>query len=392
MGWTTYQKFLALVMVVTGSINTLSTKWADGIESENSAGETRKFNHPFFQATCMFFGEFLCFVAFKVLYFVFSKHGDGRENVHSLTRGNRDFNPFILFLPALCDMTATSIMYVGLNLTFASSFQMFRGSVIIFVGLLSVGFLGRILGKRQWTGIGLVIIGLAIVGIADFMTKSSDSENLDKNSIITGDLLIIIAQVITSIQMVVEEKFVAGLDIPPLQAIGWEGIFGFAMLATLQIPFYFIPIGPPFSNNPRNVVEDAIDAIIQIGNNWQLIFAILGTIISIAFFNFAGISVTKEMSATTRMVLDSVRTIVIWVFSLIFLGQTFQWLQLLGFTSLLIGMCLYNAVTCAGLGVRMRTWYVNNRYRHLSESDVIVNRAADSVERSTNSNAGGTEA
>lgn len=58
-----------------------------------------------------------------------------------------------------------------------------------------------------------------------------------------------------------------------------------------------------------------------------LLFCFAGTIISIAFFNFAGISVTKEMSATTRMVLDSVRTIVIWFFSLLFMDQKFHWLQ-----------------------------------------------------------------
>lgn len=52
-----------------------------------------------------------------------------------------------------------------------------------------------------------------------------------------------------------------------------------------------------------------------------------GTVLSIAFFNFAGITVTKESSATTRMVLDSVRTIVIWAFSMILLTQKFHWLQ-----------------------------------------------------------------
>lgn len=31
-----------------------------------------------------------------------------------------------------------------------------------------------------------------------------------------------------------------------------------------------------------------------------------------SFFNFFGLSVTKHMSATTRMVLDSVRTLVVW--------------------------------------------------------------------------------
>jgi hypothetical protein len=38
-----------------------------------------------------------------------------------------------------------------------------------------------------------------------------------------GDVLIIGAQVVAASQMVLEEKFVSGLDIPALQAVGWEG-------------------------------------------------------------------------------------------------------------------------------------------------------------------------
>lgn len=362
-------------MVVTGSINTLSTKWADELESEGKDG-VKKFDHPFFQASCMFLGEIMCFFVFKVMYFAYSRRGDGTENVKELTRGNRTFNPFILFLPAMCDMTATSIMYVGLTLTYASSFQMFRGSVIIFVGLLSVGFLERVLKKREWLGIFMVIVGLSVVGAADFMTNESDGDAPDRNSIITGDILIIMAQVITAIQMVVEEKFVSGQDIPPLQAVGWEGIFGFTVLALLQIPFYYIKVGPPFSNNSRGVLEDAIDAFIQIGNNYNLVFAILGTIVSIAFFNFAGISVTKELSATTRMVLDSVRTIVIWIVSMLFMGQIFQWLQLLGFVALLYGMCLYNAITCTSVFAKIRSGFNRLRYRNLHEG-AVINSSAD---------------
>lgn len=58
-----------------------------------------------------------------------------------------------------------------------------------------------------------------------------------------------------------------------------------------------------------------------------LLFGITGISFSIAFFNFAGISVTKEMSATTRMILDSVRTILIWAFSLAFQWQAFHYMQ-----------------------------------------------------------------
>lgn len=142
--------------------------------------------------------------------------------------------------------------------------------------------------------------------------------------------------------MVYEEKFLAKYDVPPLQAVGWEGTFGFLTLATLLIPMYFIPVGPKFGNNPRHVLEDAYDGIYQLFHNGQLMTAFCGTVVSIAFFNFAGISVTKEMSATTRMVLDSVRTMVIWGVSLMVGWQQFHALQLLGFALLVSGMCIYN--------------------------------------------------
>ena len=39
----------------------------------------------------------------------------------------RDFPKIVFYAPALCDMIATSTMYLGLTLTYASSFQMLRG-------------------------------------------------------------------------------------------------------------------------------------------------------------------------------------------------------------------------------------------------------------------------
>lgn len=115
--------------------------------------------------------------------------------------------------------SATSLMYIGLNLTYASSFQMFRGAVIIFVAFLSVSFLQRRLGYREWIGILIVFFGLLIVGAADFIspkTFNSDSDH-SRNDVITGDLLIVLAQIITAVQMVYEERYVSGMDIPALQ-------------------------------------------------------------------------------------------------------------------------------------------------------------------------------
>ncbi|XP_071945639.1 solute carrier family 35 member F6-like isoform X2 [Antedon mediterranea] len=340
MSWTSYQYSLAVLMLVTGSINTISTKWADLLTSPGRNGDdSRAFDHPFLQACGMFLGEMACLATFKIIW-AYKKRKEIPYDV-----GPQTFTPFVMMPPALCDMCGTSIMYVGLTLTYASSFQMLRGSVIIFTGLLSVAFLGRRLSFHHWVGMFLVLVGLALVGVADIVFKEEDSKDL--NNIITGDLLIIMAQVITAIQMVIEEKFLSKHKIPALQAVGWEGVFGFCVLSVLLVPFFYIHVGS-LSTLPEHRLEDAIDGFIQLGNNKLLIVATLGNMISIAFFNFSGISVTKEMSATTRMVLDSLRTIVIWCFSLAVGWEDFSgiagFLQLLGFVILISGTCFYNNV------------------------------------------------
>ncbi|XP_042232754.1 solute carrier family 35 member F6-like [Homarus americanus] len=341
MGWTGKQMVLALVMVFTGSINTLTAKWADRIQSVNRQGHKTTFSHPFFQADCMFIGEMLCLATFYLQLMITRR--SQRDTVEMAPDPHQvvDVPRYIFYLPAICDVTATSMMYLGLTLTYSSSFQMLRGAVIVFTGLLSVAFLGRRLRYFHWLGIVIVIGGLIIVGFSDFLVSGEDK--YDINGIITGDLLIVAAQVFTATQMVVEEKFLAKYKAPPLMVVGWEGVFGFLTLSVLLVPMYYIPAGK-FSGNERGVLEDAIDAFVQLSNSGTLVASIILTIISIAFFNFAGVSVTKEFSATTRMVLDSVRTLVIWLVTLALRWQTFQYLQPIGYVVLVVGMMLYNDV------------------------------------------------
>ncbi|CAO2604082.1 Solute carrier family 35 member F6 [Lemmus lemmus] len=336
MAWTKYQLFLAGLMLVTGSINTLSAKWADNFKAEGCGGsKEHSFQHPFLQAVGMFLGEFSCLVAFYLLQCRATRQSD------SSVEPQQSFNALLFLPPALCDMTGTSLMYVALNMTSASSFQMLRGAVIIFTGLFSVAFLGRRLAPSQWVGILATIAGLVVVGLADLLSKHDSQHKL--SDVITGDLLIIMAQIIVAIQMVLEEKFVYRHNVHPLRAVGIEGFFGFVILSLLLVPMYYIPAGS-FSGNPRGMLEDALDAFCQVGRQPLIALALLGNISSIAFFNFAGISVTKELSATTRMVLDSLRTVVIWALSLALGWEAFHPLQILGFLILLMGTALYNGL------------------------------------------------
>lgn len=375
MAWTKYQIVLAVVLVVTGSINTLTTKWADRMTAKGSDGVERKFDHPFVQSCAMFLGEMLCLLVFEIISCIYYSRTETVAEP-SILRGRRDYNPFVLLPPALCDMVATSVMYIGLNLTNASSFQMLRGAVIVFVGIFSRIFLHRILTLREWIGILFVILGLVVVSLSDLGSDSSG--NAGGTNVILGDALIIGAQIIAATQMVLEEKFVSGLDIPPMQAVGWEGVFGLVIMGLLQIPFYYIHVPPPFSDNASSSLEDVPDAFAQMADNNLILVALLGTVVSIAFFNFAGISTTKEISATTRMILDSVRTLVIWIGSVSLRWQSFHYLQVIGFIILLLGMCLYNNILVPQAFNKIKALICRRRSTNADLEDPLVsNQPAD---------------
>jgi len=163
------------------------------------------------------------------------------------------------------------------------------------------------------------------------------SAGKDKTGVLIGNFLIIFAQLVVAIQMCVEEKIITVYNTPALKVVGLEGTFGFCILGTLLLPMYFIKIdGYPFENTP--------DAIVQFGENPVIALAMLGNIFSIAFFNFFGISITKNMSASHRMVLDSVRTLIVWGASLALKWEEFHALQLVGFFLLSMGIAMYNEV------------------------------------------------
>lgn len=188
----------------------------------------------------------------------------------------------------------------------------------------------------------LVLIGAAVVGVASVLYPDANSQSASNP--LLGDILIVVAQVVTAVQMVVEERLVNGKGIPALQAVGWEGVFGFSVLSGALVAMYFAPGVQAFSsgNVTAKHFENTPDAAAQISNSAPLFYACLGNVLSIAFFNFFGLSVTKYMSATHRMVLDSLRTIIIWIVGILAFGETFSVLQLVGFKILLLGTLIYN--------------------------------------------------
>ena len=67
-------------------------------------------------------------------------------------------------------------MNVGLLYTPVSIFQMTRGALVLFVGILSVLFLHRRLHLYQWLALIIVMGGVAVVGLSGSLVKKALSE------------------------------------------------------------------------------------------------------------------------------------------------------------------------------------------------------------------------
>ena len=72
----------------------------------------------------------------------------------------------------------------------------------------------------------------------------------------------------------------------------------------------------------------------EIAGSTQLQLTTVGSILSIAFFNFFGISVTKNLSGAARCTIDACRTLFVWMFSLYAGWETFHGLEVGRFAAL----------------------------------------------------------
>lgn len=324
---------VCFMFVASGSISTIASKWNDTLEAPGRDGNVHEFNHPFIQTWLMFVGEFTCLVAFYIL--VFRKKSRGEPLVEGEDFA-KPMNRLIFAIPACCDFTASTTMYYALTMTQASVYQMLRGATVIFTAALSRIFLKRRFQLYQWFGMFIVTTGLACVGLASTLFQQSQTEA--KNPVL-GDILVICAQVIVAGQMIIEEKILTHYNVPPILLVGWEGVFGMCYTSIALGIFQAWPAA--------TCPDDFIDGFTQMFGTWQMFMSVFLALLSFPILNGTGQVITKNISATARMVLDTVRNVVVWVFTLAYTSyfhEKFQWLQLVGFILLIAGNAIYKYI------------------------------------------------
>ncbi|CUS12853.1 unnamed protein product [Tuber aestivum] len=377
-------------MLVTGVANTLLTKYQDMQCVRNcedpDISKRRVFEQPVMQTLQMFIGEMGCWLIiglFSIKQCIRNRQrkSAGYEPVGAgddATAGPADgtsspspaikplvasldgripisgFRIFLLAIPACCDIAGTTLMNVGLLFVAASIYQMTRGALVLFVGLFSVLFLKRHLRGYHWFALFVVVIGVGIVGLAGVLWKEEQPVKGDHILVtstpdvpiavktIIGVLLIAGAQIFTATQFVVEEYILEHYALEPLKVVGWEGIFGFLVTAIGMVILHYT-----IGQTPKGQYGyfDAVEGFREITQYREVALTSIAIMVSIGGFNYFGISVTRSISATARSIIDTCRTLFIWMVSLALHWESFKWLQIIGFSLLVYGTFLFNELT-----------------------------------------------
>ena len=385
-----FNKALLLIliglMILTGSINTIFNKILQKLHGKGVIFE----QHHWIITFGMFLGELVSI--FVYIYIIFKRRKEELEKRDKAlldaqngettekdepNEAEKKLPPiptnFIFFITAGCDLLATTINTFGLTYLTTSMFQMMRGLELFFVCLWSRIFLKNKIYRHAFLGIGSLIFGLFLVGLNSMIFKG-DNESVAKNPLV-GIILMSTSQFFSSTEYVFQEKFIKHYDVNAFQLVGFEGLWGSCMYSILLIIFQFADCSGWdqdiregicfFYNETYNVtyvngtyydvnktiskIEDTDFAFRQMDDNTSLLVVYIFYIVSIALYNIVGINLTKLVSSTARAVVDTVRTVFIWLFFLIFdpvegTHETFYPLQLVGFLFLVFGTLVYNEI------------------------------------------------
>jgi drug/metabolite transporter (DMT)-like permease len=325
--------FLALSLIVTGCLNSIFTKYQDN----QYVTPTRKFEQPVLQTLQMFIGESCAFL------FYFANRRSRAAAASSLLSHDA-LKPalprskvIMLAIPSICDILGTTMMNLGLVYSPVSIYQMMRGALILFVAAFSILFLGKTITRIEWSSLFVVILGITIVGLSSNKNAGSEEVAAETSSkVAIGIALILLSQIFTATQFVVEEHIVGKWHIEPLQLVGYEGVFGGSITLVSMIMLYF-PLG--YQNQGP---FDIVNSWREFSSNTAIIYTSLAIMVSIGLFNFFGITLTSKLSATARSTIDTCRTLLVWLVSLYLGWESFVALQLFGFGFLVFGTLVFN--------------------------------------------------
>ena len=375
-------------MILTGSINTIATKVLTKLK-----GLEKKFEqHQWFITYGMFIGEMFSLIAYAIVLFkkrakkselsvedmndslvadsqktkISSPDEENKKEPKEEEKTEKEpelppANNFIFAISAMCDLCCSTISTFAITFLSSSLYQLFRGVELFFIMIFSRIVLKNKIYRHHGIGVGTVIAGLTLVGLSAIIDTNEKSEEEEEKDPKVGMCLLLVAQLFSSSQYIVQENFVKKYTINPFQLVGFEGLWGTLVYTIMLLVFQQVHCDSWTDILRKNIciqneknewrIEDTLYAFRQMEDNIAIWLVYFLYIASIALYNIVGINLTQLVSSTARAVVDTVRTVFVWAFFLIpwpirpeGSEESFHPLQFAGFVLLIIGTVVYNEI------------------------------------------------
>ncbi|GHP02731.1 hypothetical protein PPROV_000148600 [Pycnococcus provasolii] len=381
-------------LLVFGTATSVISKAVYGLHGEGLHGDVHPFIKPWFMVFLMFVAMSVCLPTYFVANWLATKIARRRHRT-LLEHQKRHFEWSVAFwigAPAAFDLIATILMNLGLIFVSASVYQMMRGAEMLFAALFGVTFLRRRLALENYLGILLAIIGIFIVGLASVLGNEEDNKkggtphngnnnhhhhHDDDNATVImrhggggggggvsveqqllGMGLIVLSQMVQAAQLTFEEHFLDHFQVNALLVVGFEGVWGIVIMTLLLVCMQYTPaadLGGLIPADVGGVVENTQDTLRMLSTTPLIAIVVVVQAVSLYAYNFTGMSVTGHFSAIFRTVLETLRTLFVWMVDLVLfyahvqsggkpLGESwnsYSVLQLVGFFCLVAATLVY---------------------------------------------------
>lgn len=96
------------------------------------------------------------------------------------------------------DLSASTVGFFALVLVDASIYQMLHGLYVVTVSVLSMVFLKRVFYRHHFLAMGLVVLGVFLVGLAEILFDEEKKSKHDLTQSLVGIIMLLISQVLAS--------------------------------------------------------------------------------------------------------------------------------------------------------------------------------------------------
>lgn len=355
-------------LLIFGSLNTITMKIAFCTKSVGSSSHEESFHKPWFITFVMFVAMSLALPFDKDMRRRCCGTSKGTELQGAIDQapllaangnGNKSLSwgrKVVMVAPAaVFDILATGLCSMGFVYIPSSVWQLLRGAEMVFAKIFGSIFLKQESYAFHWVGVLLCSMGIVLVGLASVWGESSQVQPSGKDASVGSALVLmgmgmaLAGQVVQALQVTAEEHLLKECDLPELQIVGFEGVWGGLIMLPVLVACYYVP------GSDNGAFEDELDTADMLMANGQLAALILLYTFSCSTYNMAGIAVTGALTAVHRVMIEALRTSIVWAFGLIVhsmnpesaVGEAwtdYSPLEVGGFVLIIVGQGVYGAM------------------------------------------------